>query len=74
LVTVELPVLPIAYINCFRECEDMCEYTDECVCSLGLNCALGAADMRPFIECISKSTQAYIICYPNAGKLTLQSR
>jgi len=52
----------------------MCEYTDECVCSLGLNCALGAADMRPFIECISKSTQAYIICYPNAGKLTLQSR
>jgi len=38
------------------------------VCSLGLNCALGAADMRPFIECISNSTQAYVLCYPNAGK------
>ena len=42
-----------------------------CVCSLGLNCALGAAEMRPFIECISNSTQAFVICYPNAGKLTV---
>ncbi|ELT98045.1 hypothetical protein CAPTEDRAFT_173307 [Capitella teleta] len=34
---------------------------------LGLNCALGASEMKPFIEAISKSTQAYVICYPNAG-------
>ena len=38
------------------------------VSSLGLNCALGAAEMRPFIECISNNTEAYVICYPNAGK------
>jgi len=35
--------------------------------SLGLNCALGAVEMRPFIETISNFTDAYIICYPNAG-------
>ncbi|XP_018418795.1 PREDICTED: methionine synthase [Nanorana parkeri] len=34
---------------------------------IGLNCALGAVEMRPFIEAIGKSTTAYIICYPNAG-------
>ncbi|XP_022242378.1 methionine synthase-like [Limulus polyphemus] len=34
---------------------------------IGLNCALGAAEMRPFIETISKNTAAYTICYPNAG-------
>uniref|UniRef100_A0A8D0E9X5 Methionine synthase n=1 Tax=Salvator merianae TaxID=96440 RepID=A0A8D0E9X5_SALMN len=34
---------------------------------IGLNCALGAAEMRPFIETIGKCTTAYIICYPNAG-------
>eukprot|EP00064_Thunnus_orientalis_P019690 superscaffoldBa00005036_g19816 len=33
---------------------------------IGLNCALGAAEMRPFIEVIGKSTTAFIICYPNA--------
>ena len=37
------------------------------ICSLGLNCALGAQEMRPFIEIISKFTDRYIICYPNAG-------
>lgn len=36
-------------------------------CSIGLNCALGATEMRPFIEAIGKSTTAFIICYPNAG-------
>lgn len=35
--------------------------------SLGLNCALGAQEMRPFIECIGSNTKAYVICYPNAG-------
>ncbi|XP_072523826.1 methionine synthase isoform X2 [Salminus brasiliensis] len=34
---------------------------------IGLNCALGATEMRPFIEAIGKSTGAFIICYPNAG-------
>uniref|UniRef100_A0A669CQF3 Methionine synthase n=1 Tax=Oreochromis niloticus TaxID=8128 RepID=A0A669CQF3_ORENI len=34
---------------------------------IGLNCALGAKEMRPFIEAIGKSTTAFIICYPNAG-------
>ncbi|KAI4903608.1 hypothetical protein NFI96_030500 [Prochilodus magdalenae] len=34
---------------------------------IGLNCALGATDMRPFIEAIGKSTDAFVICYPNAG-------
>ena len=35
--------------------------------SIGLNCALGATEMRPFIENISQNTTAAIICYPNAG-------
>ncbi|NXD15987.1 METH synthase, partial [Nothocercus nigrocapillus] len=34
---------------------------------VGLNCALGAVEMRPFIETIGKCTTAYVICYPNAG-------
>uniref|UniRef100_A0A3B5AVU0 Methionine synthase n=1 Tax=Stegastes partitus TaxID=144197 RepID=A0A3B5AVU0_9TELE len=34
---------------------------------IGLNCALGATEMRPFIEAIGKSTTSFIICYPNAG-------
>uniref|UniRef100_A0A0N4X719 Methionine synthase n=1 Tax=Haemonchus placei TaxID=6290 RepID=A0A0N4X719_HAEPC len=32
-----------------------------------LNCALGAKDMRPFIETMSKFSEALILCYPNAG-------
>lgn len=34
---------------------------------LGLNCALGAADMRQYIQEISRFTPSYTICYPNAG-------
>ncbi|XP_047465055.1 methionine synthase isoform X2 [Mugil cephalus] len=34
---------------------------------IGLNCALGAKEMRPFIEAIGRSTTAFIISYPNAG-------
>ncbi|XP_046888269.1 methionine synthase [Hypomesus transpacificus] len=34
---------------------------------IGLNCALGATEMRPFIEAIGKSTTALVLCYPNAG-------
>ncbi|KIH61220.1 putative 5-methyltetrahydrofolate--homocysteine methyltransferase [Ancylostoma duodenale] len=35
--------------------------------AVGLNCALGAKDMRPFIEAMSKFSDALILCYPNAG-------
>ena len=35
--------------------------------SIGLNCALGAVEMRPYIEAIGNATEAYVICYPNAG-------
>ncbi|VDK48027.1 unnamed protein product, partial [Cylicostephanus goldi] len=36
--------------------------------AVGLNCALGAKDMRPFIEAMANFSEALIICYPNAGK------
>jgi 5-methyltetrahydrofolate--homocysteine methyltransferase len=35
--------------------------------SVGLNCALGAKDMRPYIEELSDKSWAYVSCYPNAG-------
>jgi len=36
--------------------------------AVGLNCALGAALMRPYIEELSKvAADTYISCYPNAG-------
>lgn len=35
--------------------------------AVGLNCALGAKDMRPFIEAMSNFTDQFVICYPNAG-------
>jgi len=35
--------------------------------SVGINCALGAKQMRPYIEELSKVAPAYISCYPNAG-------
>lgn len=35
--------------------------------SVGLNCALGATQMRPYIEELSKIADTYISCYPNAG-------
>jgi 5-methyltetrahydrofolate--homocysteine methyltransferase len=35
--------------------------------SVGINCALGAKQMRPFIEELSKIAPVYISCYPNAG-------
>ncbi|EGC33169.1 cobalamin-dependent methionine synthase [Dictyostelium purpureum] len=33
----------------------------------GLNCALGAQEMRPFLQNISKVSECYVSCYPNAG-------
>ena len=37
--------------------------------AIGLNCALGAALMRPYIQELSKAVgdEAFISCYPNAG-------
>ncbi|MCH8830139.1 MAG: methionine synthase, partial [Planctomycetes bacterium] len=35
--------------------------------SIGLNCALGPAQMRPYIERLSQISDRYISCHPNAG-------
>jgi 5-methyltetrahydrofolate--homocysteine methyltransferase len=35
--------------------------------SVGINCALGAKEMRPYIEELSKLADCFISCYPNAG-------
>jgi len=35
--------------------------------SVGINCALGAQEMRPYIEELSKIADCYVSCYPNAG-------
>jgi 5-methyltetrahydrofolate--homocysteine methyltransferase len=35
--------------------------------SVGINCALGAKQMRPFIEELSQIAPVYVSCYPNAG-------
>src|SRR5947209_4833813 len=35
--------------------------------AVGLNCALGAALMRPYIEEIARTTDTFVSCYPNAG-------
>jgi len=35
--------------------------------SIGLNCALGAEQMRPYIQELSRISSTYISCYPNAG-------
>jgi 5-methyltetrahydrofolate--homocysteine methyltransferase len=35
--------------------------------SVGINCALGPKEMRPYIEELSALADCYISCYPNAG-------
>ena len=35
--------------------------------SVGLNCALGAKDMRQYIETLSNVAHTLVSCYPNAG-------
>ncbi len=35
--------------------------------SVGVNCALGARDMRPYVEELARIADCYISCYPNAG-------
>ncbi len=35
--------------------------------SIGLNCAMGAKSLRPFMKEISELSEVYTSCYPNAG-------
>jgi 5-methyltetrahydrofolate--homocysteine methyltransferase len=35
--------------------------------SVGLNCALGARDMRPYLTELAQVATCYVSCYPNAG-------
>jgi 5-methyltetrahydrofolate--homocysteine methyltransferase len=35
--------------------------------SVGLNCALGAAQMRPFLADLARIAECYVTSYPNAG-------
>ena len=35
--------------------------------SVGINCALGARDMRPYVAELSRLAGCYTSCYPNAG-------
>jgi 5-methyltetrahydrofolate--homocysteine methyltransferase len=35
--------------------------------SVGINCALGARDMRPYLAELARLADCYVSCYPNAG-------
>ena len=35
--------------------------------AVGINCALGASEMRPYVEELSRIAPVYTSCYPNAG-------
>jgi 5-methyltetrahydrofolate--homocysteine methyltransferase len=35
--------------------------------SIGFNCALGAKELRPYIEELSKKSETFVSCHPNAG-------
>jgi 5-methyltetrahydrofolate--homocysteine methyltransferase len=35
--------------------------------SVGINCALGARDMRPYVAELARLADCYVSCYPNAG-------
>jgi len=35
--------------------------------AVGLNCALGAKELRAYVEELSKIAEAYVSCHPNAG-------
>jgi 5-methyltetrahydrofolate--homocysteine methyltransferase len=34
---------------------------------VGVNCSLGATDMRPFLESLASLASTYVSCHPNAG-------
>ncbi|MBV1858546.1 MAG: methionine synthase [Nannocystaceae bacterium] len=35
--------------------------------AVGVNCALGAADMRPYVAKLAEIADTFVSCYPNAG-------
>jgi 5-methyltetrahydrofolate--homocysteine methyltransferase len=35
--------------------------------SMGINCALGPDEMRPYIEAMAQTSHTFVSCYPNAG-------
>ncbi len=35
--------------------------------SVGLNCALGTEEMRPFLQELARVSEVFVSCYPNAG-------
>ena len=35
--------------------------------SVGLNCALGAEEMRPYIEILAKTANCFVSAHPNGG-------
>ncbi len=35
--------------------------------SIGLNCALGAKDLRPYLDMLSQVADTHVSCHPNAG-------
>jgi 5-methyltetrahydrofolate--homocysteine methyltransferase len=35
--------------------------------SVGVNCALGAAEMRPYVQDLANIADVFVSCYPNAG-------
>jgi 5-methyltetrahydrofolate--homocysteine methyltransferase len=35
--------------------------------SVGINCALGAREMRPYVAELARLAEQYVTCYPNAG-------
>jgi 5-methyltetrahydrofolate--homocysteine methyltransferase len=35
--------------------------------AVGINCALGAREMRPHLEELARLAETYVLCYPNAG-------
>ncbi|KAG1666419.1 Methionine synthase [Nymphon striatum] len=47
-----------AFVISISHCQPLC---------IGLNCALGALEMRPYIEAIGNCSTALVLCYPNAG-------
>jgi len=46
---------------------DLCCLSQSNPFAVGLNCALGASDMQPYIENLSKCSDCYVFAYPNAG-------
>jgi 5-methyltetrahydrofolate--homocysteine methyltransferase len=34
---------------------------------VGVNCSLGASEMRPFVEDLAETAPTWVACYPNAG-------